>query len=279
MMSYFGTVSGPLWFWDIDDRPVADKWQTHPFERPEDWRTDESLEARKQLTQLAQKVRREGETEAAAINRCGPIMILDKERLQALEAAFEQFLDCLVEDFKIDDRAMLKAYVELAMRTYNHNPDKLSKDDLSLLIDLTPKVAGALRKNAIAIENIITNFDQQQVRGFEPEFCKSAYDQSEADALMTRIWRASDTLIELARLLSQHSTRGRSPDVGLHGALAVLEEYWGRKLGRKLKARPWKGDATRFIKTVFKEVIDPAAVSKLASAKKHRVKGLDKTTP
>jgi hypothetical protein len=65
----------------------------------------------------------------------------------------------------------------------------------------------------------------------------------------------------------------------LHGALAVLEEYWERKLGRKLRAGPWKGDATRFMETVFKEVIDPAAVSKLASAMKRRVKGLDKTTP
>jgi hypothetical protein len=279
MMSYFGTVSGPLWFWDIDDRPVADKWQTHPFERPEDWRTDESPEARTQLTQLAQKVRREGETEAAAINRCGPIMILDKERLQAFEAAFEQFLDCLMEDFKIDDRATLKSHIEVARRIYNHNPDELSDRDRERLVKFAPKVAGLLRKNAIPIENIITDFDQQHVRGFEPEFCKSAYDQSEADALMTRIWRASDTLIELARLLSQPRVRHRPPNVRLHGALAVLEEYWERKLGRKLRAGPWKGNATRFMETVLKEVIDPAAVSKLASAMKRRIKGLDKTTP
>jgi hypothetical protein len=189
-----------------------------------------------------------------------------------------QVLDRLVENFEIDDRTTLKKNVEVAARIYNHNPDKLSKDDLSRLIDLTPKVAGALRKNAIAIENIITNFDQQQVRGFEPEFCKSAYDQSEADAFMTRIWRASDTLIELARLLSQHSTRGRPPNVGLHGAVTLLQDYWVHELGRKLKADPWKGGGViGFLEIVF-EFIDPAAVSRLPSAMKRRVRGLDKIT-
>jgi hypothetical protein len=38
-----------------------------------------------------------------------------------------------------------------------------------------------LRKNAVAIQNTITNFDQQHVRGFEPEFCRGAYDQSKSD--------------------------------------------------------------------------------------------------
>jgi hypothetical protein len=64
---YFGTVNGPLWFWDpIDDRATADKWLTHPFERREDWHPH--------------------------AGPFGTIMILDKDRLQALEGCFRTVL-------------------------------------------------------------------------------------------------------------------------------------------------------------------------------------------
>ena len=86
-------------------------------------------------------------------------------------------------------------------------------------------MAGALRRNATAIENIITNLDQQHVRGFEPEFCRSIYDQGEADASMTRIWQASHTLMELTGVLSQHYARG--------SAVTLLRDYWDRELGRE----------------------------------------------
>jgi len=178
-----------------DVRTAANKWQTHPFESREDWRP------------------REKDTHT--------LMVLDKHRLRVREADFERLLDLLMKDFKIDDRATLKNYVEVATRIYNHNPDKLSDRDRKRLVQFAPKVAGLLRKNAIPIENIITAFDQQHVRGFEPEFCKSIYDQGEADAFMTRIWQASHTLLELADVLSRHHPPGRPPDAGLHGAMTL----------------------------------------------------------
>jgi len=233
-----------------DVRTAANKWQTHPFESREDWRP------------------REKDTHT--------LMVLDKHRLRVREADFERLLDLLMKDFKIDDRATLKNYVEVATRIYNHNPDKLSDRDRKRLVQFAPKVAGLLRKNAIPIENIITAFDQQHVRGFEPEFCKSIYDQGEADAFMTRIWQASHTLLELADVLSRHHPRGRPPDAGLHGAMTLLRDYWERELGRNLKSDPWKRGFASFLRVVF-EFIDPIAVDKLPSAAKRRVRALDKT--
>jgi hypothetical protein len=155
------------------------------------------------------------------------------------EAAFEQLLDRLMEDFEIDNRVTLKSYIEVAARSYNLRPDKVAlpreglqrvawKDDLKQLRTGALKMASALRWNAIAIGDIIADFNQQHVRGFEPEFCKSIYDQGEVDAFMTRIWQASDTLTEIARVLSQYEARGRPPNAGLRGAVALLQDYWGR---------------------------------------------------
>jgi hypothetical protein len=249
---YFGTVNGPLWFWDpIDDRATADKWLTHPFERREDWHPHPGP--------------------------FGTIMVLDKDRLQALEAAFEQFLDQLAEDFGITDRATLKEYIELAMRTYNIDPDELPKGDADWFLEFAPKMASILLRNVTAFERIVANFDQQHMHGFSPEYCKTAHDQGEVDG---QIRQASHTLMRLARTLSQQrSKRGQSPNVRLYGAVGVLKEYWVRKLGRKLKAGPWKGDAARFVKIIFNEVIDPAAVESLPNAMRGRVKGLGKNTP
>jgi hypothetical protein len=235
-----------------DDRTAANKWQTHPFERREDWRPREEKDA---ITHT--------------------LMVLDKDRLRAREVDFERLLDLLMKDFKIDDRATLKSHIEVATRIYNHNPDVLSDRDRQRLVKFAPKVAGLLRKNAIPIENIITDFDQQHVRGFEPEFCKSIYDQGEADAFMTRIWQASHTLMELAGVLSQHHPRGRPPDAGLHGAMTLLGNYWERELGRNLKSHPWKRGFASFLRVVF-EFIDPIAIDKLPSAAKRRVRALDK---
>jgi hypothetical protein len=237
-----------------DDR--TDKWQTHPFERCEDWRS--------------QKVK-------DALGTIHIAMVLDEDRLRAREADFERLLDRLMEEFRIDDRATLKRYIEVAARIYGHSPDKLSDADLDRLRGLAPKMAGALRRNATAIENIITNLDQQHVRGFEPEFCKSIYDQGEADAFMTRIWQASHTLMELTGVLSQHHARGRPPNAGLHGAVTLLRDYWERELGRESKSRPWKRGFTGFLNIVF-AFIDPAAADKLPSAVKQRVRILDKNT-
>ena len=236
-----------------DDRTAANKWQTHPFERREDWRPREK----------------------DAITHT--LMVLDKHRLRVREADFERLLDLLMKDFKIDDRATLKSHVEVATRIYNHNPDELSDRDRERLVKFAPKVAGLLRKNAIPIENIITDFDQQHVRGFEPEFCKSIYDQGEADAFVTRIWQASNTLMELAGVLSQHHARGRPPNAGLHGAVTLLRDYWEHELGRESKSRPWKRGFTGFLNIVF-EFIDPAAADKLPSAVRRRVRILDKNT-
>ncbi len=233
-------------------RTAANKWQTHPFESREDWRPREK----------------------DAITHT--LMVLDKHRLRVREADFERLLDLLMKDFKIDDRATLKSHVEVATRIYNHNPDKLSDRDRERLVKFAPKIAGLLRKNAIPIENIITAFDQQHVRGFEPEFCKSIYDQGEADAFMTRIWQASHTLLEVADVLSRHHPRGRPPDAGLHGAMTLLRDYWERELGRNLKSDPWKRGFASFLRVVF-EFIDPIAVDKLPSAAKRRVRALDKT--
>jgi hypothetical protein len=235
-----------------DVRTAANKWQTHPFASREDWRPREK----------------------DAIT--GTLMVLDKDRLRMREADFERLLDLLMKDFKIDDRATLKSHVEVATRIYNHNPDKLSDRDRERLVKFAPKIAGLLRKNAIPIENIITAFDQQHVRGFEPEFCKSIYDQGEADAFMTRIWQASHTLLELVNVLSRHHPRGRPPDAGLHGAMTLLRDYWERELGRNLKSDPWKRGFASFLRVVF-GFVDPSAIDKLPSAAKRRVRALDKT--
>jgi hypothetical protein len=193
----------------------------------------------------------------------------------AREVEFERLLDRLAESYKIDDRATLKAHIEVAARIYGHAPNELSDRDRDRLVKFAPKLAGLLRQKAIAIENIITNFDQQHVTGFDPEFCKSAYDQSEVDAFMTRIWDASHTLTELAGVLSRHHPRGRPPNAGLHGAVALLQEYWERELGRELKSDLWKRGFVGFLSDVFK-FIDPAAVAKLPSAVKRRVGVLDR---
>jgi hypothetical protein len=203
------------------------------------------------------------------------------------EAAFEQLLDRLMEGFEIDNRVTLKSYIEVAARIYNLRPDKVAlpredqrvarKDDLKQLRTGALKMASALRWNAIAIENIITDFNQQHVRGFEPEFCKSIYDQGEVDAFMTRIWQASDTLMEVARVLSQYEARGRPPDAGLRGAVRLLQNYWEHELGRKVKAEPWKPAMfAKFLEAVF-EFIDRAAVGRLPSARK-RARALDKNS-
>jgi hypothetical protein len=188
----------------------------------------------------------------------------------AREVELERLLDRLTKGFKIDDRAALKAHIEVAARIYGHAPDELSDRDRYLLVKFAPRMAGLLRKNAVAIQNTITNFDQQHVRGFEPEFCKGAYDQSKVDAFMTRVWDASDTLAELAAVLSRRRPRGRSPNAGLHGAVALLQDYWERELGRELKSDPWKRGFVGFLSDVFK-FIDRAAVAKLPSAVKRRV--------
>lgn len=232
------------------------QWQTHPFVRREDWRP--------------RKVKDAGGTTHT-------VMVLDEEHLRAREAAFEQLLNRLTEDFKIDDRVTLKRYIEVAARIYGQSPDKLSRDDLDRLRDLALKMADLLRKNAISIENIITEFDKRHVCGFEPEFCKSVYDQGEADAFTTRIWQASHTLTELAGVLSQQHAQGRPPNAGLHGAVTLLQDYWQRELGRESKSRPWKRGFAGFLNIVF-EFIDPAAVDKLPSAVKRRVRALDKNT-
>jgi hypothetical protein len=229
--------------------PPFEGWWTHPFERDEDWRPQEVKDA------------------SGAVHT---VMVRDEKRLRAREAAFERLLDQLTKDFKIDDRAKLKAYIEVAARIYGHAPEELSDRDRARLVKFAPRLAGLLRQKAIAIENIITNFDQQRVGGFDPKFCKSAYDQSEVDALMTRIWDASHTLTELAGILSQHRPRGRSPNAGLHGAVALLRDYWERELGRKLKSSPWKRGFPWFLNDVF-EFIDRATVAKLPSAVKRRL--------
>lgn len=108
-----------------DVRTAANKWQTHPFQSREDWRPRE----------------KDSHT----------LMVLDKHRLRVREADFERLLDLLMKDFKIDDRATLKSYVEVATRIYNHNPDKLSDRDRERLVKFAPKIAGLLRKNAIPI--------------------------------------------------------------------------------------------------------------------------------
>jgi hypothetical protein len=214
--------------------------------------------------------------------------------------AFDRLLDRLMKDFEITDRATLKSYIEVAARIYHHDPDELSKRDLKWLLKFAPKMMGALYKNALAIENIITGFDQQHVHGFEPEFCKTAYDQSEAEVFMTQFWQAAHTLKQLARILRQHRAGRRPPDRGLHGAVKFLRAYWEHELGRKwtttFKSKaprrrqrllPYAGaivrhrkvqadpalQSDRFLKTVFK-VIDSAAICKLPSAVKHRVRGL-----
>jgi hypothetical protein len=220
--------------------------------------------------------------------------------LKDREAAFDRLLDRLMKDFEIADRATLKSHIEVAARIYHHDPDELSKRDLKWLLKFAPKMMGALYKNALAIENIITGFDQQHVHGFEPEFCKTAYDQSEAEVFMTQFWQAAHTLKQLARILRQHRADRRPPDRGLHGAVKFLRAYWEHELGRKWtttfksKARrrrqrlmPYAGaivrhrkvqadpalQSDRFLETVF-EVIDSAAICKLPSAVKHRVRGL-----
>jgi hypothetical protein len=221
--------------------------------------------------------------------------------LKGREAAFDRLLDRLMKDFEIADRATLKSHIEVAARIYHHHdPDEESKRDLKWLLEFAPKMEGTLRKNALAIEKIITGFDQQLVHGFEPEFCKTAYDQSEAEAFMTQIWQAAHTLKQLARILRQHRAGRRPPDRGLHGAVKFLRAYWEHELGRKWtttfksKARrrrqrlmPYAGavvrhrevqadpalQSNRFLETVF-EVIDSAAIRKLPSAMKHRVRGL-----
>ena len=104
-----------------DDRTAANKWQTHPFESREDWRTREK----------------------DAITHT--LMVLDKHRLRAREADFERLLDLLMKHFKIDDRATLKSHVEVATRIYNHNLDKLSDRDRERLVKFAPKLAGLLR--------------------------------------------------------------------------------------------------------------------------------------
>jgi hypothetical protein len=86
----------------------------------------------------------------------GTLMVLDKDRLRVREAEFERLLDLLMKHFKIDDRATLKSYVEVATHIYNHKRDELSDRDRERLVKFAPKMAGLLRKNAIPIENIIT---------------------------------------------------------------------------------------------------------------------------
>jgi hypothetical protein len=235
-----------------DVRTAANKWQTHPFASREDWRP--------------------GEKDAMT----GTLMVLDKDRLRVREADFERLLDLLMKDFKIDDRATLKSYVEVATRIYNHNPDKLSNRDRKRLVKFGPKLAGLLRKNAIAIENIITAFDQQHVRGFEPEFARA----STIKARPTPSWRVSGKRLKRSwswrMFLSRHHPRGKPPDAGLHGAMTLLRDYWKRELGRNLKSDPWKRGFATFMRVVFK-FIDPIAIKKLPSAAKGRVRALDKT--
>jgi hypothetical protein len=157
-------------------------------------------------------------------------MVLDKPRLRVREADFERLLDLLMKDFKIDDRATLKSHVEVATRIYNHNPDKLSDRDRERLVKFGPKLAGLLRKNAIPIVNIITAFDQQHVRGFEPEFCKSIYDQGEADAFSKGLPVKSPGLSEGRRvgalIMVAHPMRRphryRRPNPDRHRALELL---------------------------------------------------------
>jgi hypothetical protein len=258
---YFGME--PLWFWSVDEA-VTDRWLTHPFETREDWRQVDTVEVFHPTLDAFLR---------------WPIAILDKERLKERERAFERLLDHLVERFEIDDRVTLKQYIELAARTYNVAPDKLPKDDSELFPNLARKVAALLLRNITAIERIVTNFDQQQLHGFAPEHCKAVYDQGEVDALMEQIRQVPPALLKLAHILSQQrGKRGASPNAGLHGAVAVLKEYWVHKLGRKLKARPWKGDANRFVKIVFKKVIDPAAVESASNAMRGRVKSSGKNT-
>ena len=132
-----------------DDRTAANKWQTHPFERREDWRPREEKDA---ITHT--------------------LMVLDKDRLRAREVDFE-LLDLLMKDFKIDDRATLKSHIEVATRIYNHNPDVLSDRDRQRLVKFAPKVAGLLRKNAIPIENIIRTLTSSTFAASSQSFARA----------------------------------------------------------------------------------------------------------
>jgi hypothetical protein len=210
--------------------------------------------------------------------------------LEERETAFEQLLDRLVKRFEIADREMLKVYIRFAEAVYGSNPgSRLSKDDLDQLRDLAPKLAGALRRNAGAIAKIIMKLEPEPKP--EPNFM-SAYNQGGVDGLVrqiissrpdftARILKVPDTLMELVHVLSQHHRHpvvGRPPNLGLLGAVVFLQRYWRDRLGRRVKAEPWKrGMFGEFLKAVF-EFIDPAAVAKLPSAMK-QARTLDKNTP
>jgi hypothetical protein len=134
----------------------------------------------------------------------------------------------------------------------------MSKSDVAQLLT---KVLEIFDRNFLSIKAIAMKLDHQFVRSSRD---RQTLDEGDIDAFMVQLWRARGTLSKLVRILRQQPKRRRPANMRLHGTVTRPEDYW-KSLGRK-RTIPWK-----LLEAVMK-FIDPAAVCKLQSAKKHRVK-------
>jgi hypothetical protein len=193
---------------------------------------------------------------------------------------FDELVNKLVRDHRIDDDTALARAIDMAIRRYD-DKDVLSKRDAALLLKHIPKLKSVLLRkgNDKRIADLLVRREDARIRG-------GTYDPGHHGQTILRVFQIGMNLAELESGLKDRPSRRRPTDVRLHSAILVLGDYWrdlpGKRFARtftpkdKKSGRPLaKSEAMRFIEEVVR-FIDPAAVPKLPSATRRRLRGIAK---
>jgi len=202
------------------------------------------------------------------------------EKIEERRSEFNELVTKLSKDHQISDGKVLGRAIDFAVRMY-HDNDVLSKRDSALLLKHIPEVTNVLLRprNAERIADLLVRRDDARIRG-------GKHDPITHGRTFLWVTQIGKNLAELERSLKTRPRRRRTPDVGLHSAIGILSRYWqdlpakrltrtftpnDKNAGRQLA----KSEAMKFIEEVM-NFIDPAAIRKLPSATRHRLRGIAK---
>ena len=193
---------------------------------------------------------------------------------------FDELVKKLARDHRIEDDIALGRAIDIAIRRY-HDKDVLSDRDAALLLKHIPVITNVLRRpgNNKRIGDLLVRREDARIRG-------GTYNPSRHGQAILRVVQIGTDLADLEKSLKKRSSRRRPPDIGLHSAILILTDYWrdlpGKRFTRTFtptykKSGPplAKSEAMRFMEEVVR-FIDPAAVPKLPSATRHRLRGIAK---
>jgi hypothetical protein len=199
-----------------------------------------------------------------------------KQRWRALQ----RLLDQLANDHEIKDRDGLADAIDTAALIYAHDCGDLSRKDASILLAAIAKLTTVLSRegNDRRIAAIMMDRDRRFV-----ERVKWNHESTnKMVATVTRLGQINADLSLLALVLKRPGKR--KADIKFHRTVDVLEEFWEKKLDRKVtryfhqdpQTKRWSAisESMRFIESilVFFDPNDPDITQKLQSVSRHRLK-------